>query len=145
MATRTARTAWEGSLQDGTGQVELSSSGVGTFDVSFPRRIAQDAEGTSPEELVAAAHASCFAMQLSGYLGEAGFTPERLQITADVSVGPDPDDGGLHLTLIKLTVRGEVPGIEEAQFVELADKTKVSCPISKALAIVPMELDAALG
>ena len=144
MATRTARTAWDGSLQEGSGQTELTSSGVGTFDVSFPRRIADSAEGTSPEELIAAAHSSCFAMQLSGYLGEAGFTPERLQITADVTVGPDPDDGGLHLTLIKLTVRGEVPGIEEALFVELADKTKVGCPVSKALATVPMERDAAL-
>ncbi len=144
MATRTARTAWEGSLQEGGGQVELTSSGTGTFDVTFPRRIAETAEGTSPEELIAAAHASCFAMQLSGFLGEAGFTPERLEVTADVTVGPDPDDDGLHLTLIKLTVRGEVPGIEEAQFVELADKTKVGCPVSKALSVVPMELDAAL-
>lgn len=143
MATRTARTAWDGSLQEGQGQVELSSSGVGTFDVSFPRRIADEADGTSPEELIAAAHSSCFAMQLSGFLGEAGFTPERLQVTADVTVGPDPD-GGLHLTTIKLTVRGEVPGIDEAQFVELADRTKTECPVSKALAVVPMELDAAL-
>lgn len=144
MATRTARTAWDGSLQGGQGQVELFSSGAGTFDVSFPRRIADDAEGTtSPEELIAAAHSSCFAMQLSGFLGEAGFTPERLQVTADVSVGPDPD-GGLHLTAIRLTVRGEVPGIDDAKFVELADRTKAECPVSKALAVVPMELDAAL-
>lgn len=144
MATRTARTAWDGSLQDGQGQVELSSSGTGTFDVSFPRRIADDAGGTtSPEELIAAAHSSCFAMQLSGFLGEAGFTPERLHVSADVTVGPDPD-GGLHLTTIRLTVRGEVPGIEEAKFVELADRTKSECPVSKALGVVPMELDAAL-
>lgn len=144
MATRTARTAWDGSLQEGQGQVELSSSGTGTFDVSFPRRIADDAGGTtSPEELIAAAHSACFAMQLSGFLGEAGFTPERLHVVADVTVGPDPD-GGLHLTSIRLTVRGEVPGIDEAKFVELADRTKSECPVSKALSVVPMELDAEL-
>lgn len=144
MATRTARTAWDGPIQEGSGQVELTSSGTGTFDVSFPRRIADSAEGvTSPEELIAAAHSSCFAMQLAGFIGEAGAEPVRLQITADVSVGPDPE-GGLHLTEIKLTVRGEVPGIDEAQFKELAEKTKVGCPVSKALAAVPMTVEAAL-
>src|SRR5947209_2135263 len=80
---RTARTAWNGSLQEGGGQVELTSSGVGTFDVSFPKRAAEDADGTtSPEELIAAAHSSCYAMQLSALIAEAGGTPQSLDVTA---------------------------------------------------------------
>ena len=79
MATRTARTAWNGTLLEGGGQVELSSSKAGTFDVSFPKRIADDSGGvTSPEELIAAAHSSCFAMQLSAVIAEAGGTPIAL-------------------------------------------------------------------
>ena len=78
MPTRTARTAWNGTLQEGSGQVELSSSHVGTFEVSFPKRAADDAGGTtSPEELIAAAHSSCYAMQLSANIAEAGGTPSR--------------------------------------------------------------------
>ena len=94
MPTRTARTAWNGGLQDGSGQVELSSSKVGTFDVSFPKRTAEDAGGTtSPEELIAAAHSSCYAMQLSANIAEAGGTPQSLDVTADVSLGPDSGGG----------------------------------------------------
>ena len=92
MPTRTARTAWNGSLTEGSGQVELSSSKVGTFDVSFPKRAADDADGTtSPEELVAAAHSSCYSMALSSLIGKAGGTTESLDVTADVTLGPDPD------------------------------------------------------
>ena len=88
MPTRTARTAWNGTLETGSGQVELSSSKVGTYDVSFPKRAADDAGGTtSPEELIAAAHSSCYAMQFSALLAEAGGTPESLEVTADVSLG----------------------------------------------------------
>ena len=91
MPTRIARTAWNGGLQDGQGQVELTSSKVGTYDVSFPRRAADDAGGvTSPEELIAAAHSSCYAMQFSALLGEAGATPVALEVTAAVSLAPDP-------------------------------------------------------
>ena len=144
MPTRTARTAWNGGIQDGSGQVELSSSGVGTFDVNFPKRAADEADGTtSPEELVGAAHSSCYAMSLSGILGRAGTPPQSLDIRADVSVGADPA-GGLRLTGIKLTVRAEVEGIDEAGFEEAAEKAKVGCPISKALAAVDITLDAAL-
>ena len=107
MPTRTARTAWNGSLQEGSGQVELSSSKVGTYEVSFPKRAADHADGTtSPEELVAAAHSACFAMQLSAIIGEAGGTVESLEVSADVSLGPDEDNGGFKLTGIALTVRG---------------------------------------
>ena len=111
MPTRTARTAWNGTLQEGSGQVELSSSKVGTYDVSFPKRAADEAGGTtSPEELIAAAHSSCFAMQLSAVIAEAGGTPESLEVTADVSLGPDAERGGFMLTGIPITVRGEVSG-----------------------------------
>src|SRR5687768_10190102 len=112
MPTRTARTAWNGGLEDGSGQVELTSSKVGTFDVSFPKRAADDAGGvTSPEELIAAAHTSCFAMQLSALIAAAGGTPKSLDVTADVSLGPDKADGGFRLTGITLTVIGEVEGL----------------------------------
>jgi osmotically inducible protein OsmC len=144
MATRTARTAWNGGLQDGSGQVELSSSKVGTFDVSFPRRTADDAGGvTSPEELIAAAHSSCFAMQLSGNIGRAGGTPQSLDVQADVTLGPDPA-GGLRITDIKLTVRGEVEGLDEAGFRKAAEDAKAGCPVSKALAGTDITLDAQL-
>ena len=142
MPTRTARTAWNGSLTEGSGQVELSSSKVGTFDVSFPKRAADDADGTtSPEELVAAAHSSCYSMALTSLIGKAGGTTESLDVTADVTLGPDPE-GGNKITGIKLTVRGEAGGIDEATFLDLAAQAKAGCPISKALAAVDIELEA---
>ena len=145
MPTRSARTAWKGGLQDGSGQVELSSSGVGTFDVSFPKRAADDADGTtSPEELVAAAHSACYAMSLSKLLVDAGGTVHALDVSADVTLGPDDEAGGVKLTGIKLTVRGEVDGIDDAAFREAAAQAKVGCPISKALTGVDITLDAAL-
>ena len=145
MPTRTARTAWNGSLATGSGQVELSSSKAGTFDVDFPKRAADDAGGTtSPEELVGAAHSACYAMSLTNLIGEAGGTTESLEVTADVTLGADPE-GGFKLTSIALTVVGEVTGLDEPAFVELAEKAKAGCPISKALAPVPMTLTASLG
>jgi osmotically inducible protein OsmC len=144
MPTRTARTAWNGGLQDGSGQVELSSSKVGTYDVSFPKRAADEADGTtSPEELIAAAHSSCYAMQLSALIAAAGGTPQSLEVQADVSLGPDPA-GGFRLTGIKLTVRGEVEGLDEAGFVKAAEDAKAGCPVSKALTGVDITLDASL-
>lgn len=141
MPTRTARTAWDGGLHDGRGQVELSSSKVGTFDVSFPKRAADDAGGTtSPEELVAAAHSSCYAMQLSHQVAEAGGTPQTLEVTADVHLGADPS-GGFMVTGIDLHVRGEAEGLDAAAFAEAAEKAKIGCPISKALAAVPISLE----
>ncbi|MEK8227597.1 OsmC family peroxiredoxin [Oerskovia sp. M15] len=144
MAVRTARTAWNGTLMEGSGQVELTSSGTGTFDVSFPRRTADSAEGvTSPEELIAAAHSSCYSMQLSGLIGAAGGTPVALQVTADVTVVPDPA-GGLVISGIALTVRGEVEGLDEAGFLAAAEAAKATCPVSKALTGTTITLDAAL-
>ena len=126
------------------GKVELTSSKLATYEVSFPRRAADDAGGsTSPEELIAAAHSSCYAMQLSALIGQAGGTPQALDVQADVSLGPDPA-GGFKLTGIKLTVRGEVDGLNAEQFLEAAQAAKVGCPVSKALTGVDITLDAAL-
>lgn len=144
MPTRTARTAWTGTLEKGSGQVELTSSKVGTYDVSFPKRAAEDAGGTtSPEELIAAAHSACYAMQLSALIAQAGGTPQALDVQADVSLGPDPA-GGFRLTGIKLTVRGEVDGLDAAGFADVAAAAKAGCPVSKALTGVEITLDAAL-
>jgi osmotically inducible protein OsmC len=144
MPTRTARTAWNGSFETGEGQVELTSSKIGTYNVSFPKRASDDANGsTSPEELLAAAHSACYVMQFSAVLGGAGATIEALDVTADVSLGADPA-GGFRLTGIHLTVRGEVTGIDEAAFLAAANDAKQSCPVSKALTGVEITLDAAL-
>ena len=144
MPTRTARTGWTGTLEQGVGKVELTSSKLATFEVSFPRRAAEDAGGfTSPEELIAAAHSACYAMQLSALIGAAGGTPQALDVQADVSLGPDPA-GGFKLTGIKLTVRGEVDGLDADQFRQAAEQAKAGCPVSKALTGVDITLDAAL-
>ncbi|HEY6501320.1 MAG TPA: OsmC family peroxiredoxin [Streptosporangiaceae bacterium] len=144
MPTRTARTAWTGTLEQGSGQVELTSSKLGTYEMSFPKRAAEQANGaTSPEELIAAAHSACYAMQLSALIGQAGGTPQALDVQADVSLGPDPA-GGFKLTGIKLTVRGEVDGLNDEQFAEAANAAKAGCPVSKALTGVDITLDAAL-
>ena len=142
MPTRTSRTAWNGSLETGEGQVELSSSKLGTYDVSFPKRAADDANGsTSPEELLGAAHSACYAMQFSAVLGQAGGTVEALDVRADVSLGPD-SAGGFKLTKIALVVSGEVSGIDEAAFLKAAEDAKNTCPVSKALTGVEITLDA---
>jgi osmotically inducible protein OsmC len=144
MPTRTARTAWNGSLENGSGQVELTSSGVGTYDVSFPKRAAENADGTtSPEELIAAAHSSCYAMALSAEIAQAGGTPQSLDVQADVTLGPDPA-GGFAITGISLTVRGEVEGLDEAGFIKAAEAAKAGCPVSKALTGTTITLDAGL-
>jgi len=144
MPTRTARTAWTGTLEHGSGQVDLTSSKLATYDVSFPKRAADDANGsTSPEELIAAAHSACYAMALSGGIARAGGTPVALDVQADVTLGPDPA-GGVRLTGIKLTVRGEVEGLDAAGFEKAAQDAKAGCPVSKALTGVDITLDAAL-
>jgi len=144
MPTRTARTGWTGTLEEGSGQVELTSSKLGTYEMSFPKRAAEDANGaTSPEELIAAAHSACFAMQLSALIAQAGGTPQALDVQADVFLGPDPA-GGFKLTGIKLTVRGEVEGLSDDQFAQVAADAKAGCPVSKALTGVDITLDAAL-
>ena len=144
MPTRTARTSWTGTLEQGVGKVELTSSKLGTYEVSFPRRAADEAGGfTSPEELIAAAHSACYSMALSALIAQAGGTPEALDVQADVTLGPDPA-GGFRLTGIKLTVRGEVDGLTADQFAQAAADAKAGCPVSKALTGVDISLDAEL-
>ncbi|MGY4643943.1 OsmC family peroxiredoxin [Cellulomonas sp. URHB0016] len=145
MPTRTARTAWTGNLTEGTGKVDLVSSGAGSYEVSFPKRAAEEAGGTtSPEELIGAAHSSCFAMQLSAVIAEAGGTPVSLDVTADVTLRPDPA-GGFRISGIALTVRGQVEGLDADGFVQAAENAKRSCPVSKALTGTEITLDAALA
>lgn len=140
MPTRTAVTRWSGDLQTGSGQVEFTSSGVATFDVSFPRRAADTAEGvTSPEELIAASHSSCFSMALSNELASAGGTVESLVVGADVTLGPDPA-GGFKLSGIVINVEARVGGLDEATVRSKIDAAKAGCPISKALSAVDIQL-----
>jgi lipoyl-dependent peroxiredoxin len=145
MSSRSARTMWTGSLQEGTGTVDLVSSGVGRYEVSFPRRAAEDAGGvTSPEELIAAAHSACFAMQFSALLGDAGGSGQFLDVGAQVSLGPDPA-GGLRITGSRLTVRGSAEGVTPERFAEVAEQAKKSCPVSKALAGTDISLEVIKG
>ncbi len=141
MPSREARTAWTGSLEDGSGQVDLVSSGLASYQVSFRTRAADEAGGaTSPEELIAAAHSSCYAMQFSALAAEAGGTPERVDVRADVSLGPDPA-GGFRLTGIKLVVSGQIGGLDAERFAEVAEQAKATCPVSKALTGVDISLE----
>ena len=138
--TRTATTNWQGSLMEGSGSVELRSSGQGTFDVTWASR-ANEADGrTSPEELIAAAHSSCFSMALSSALAKAGTPPTSLETTADVTFQPGEGITGIHIT-----VRGEVPGLDAAGFTEAAEGAKANCPVSKALTGTTITLDASLA
>ena len=134
--TRTARAHWEGSLMEGAGQVALESSGVGTFDVSWPSRAEQANGKTSPEELLGAAHATCYSMSLSNGLAKAGTPPTSIDTSADVTFQP-----GTGITGIVLKVSGSVPGITAAQFAEAAEGAKEGCPVSQALAATPITLE----
>ncbi len=134
--TRTARAHWEGSLMEGAGQVTLESSGAGTYDVDWPSR-ANEANGkTSPEELLGAAHATCFSMALSHALAQAGTPPTSIDTSADVTFKP-----GTGITGIALRVSGSVPGITSEQFAEAAAGAKTGCPVSQALAATPISLE----
>jgi len=145
MPIRSAQTTWRGGLQDGDGDVSLVSSGAATFNVSFPRRAADDAEGvTSPEELIAAAHSACYAMQLSAMIARAGATPETLDVKADVELTPDPA-GGFRIAGVRITVRAKLSGLDAAAFAAVAEDAKHQCPVSKALTGTTVTLDAALA
>jgi len=140
MPTRTARTAWTGGLQDGAGTVTLASSGAGSYEVNFPKRAADNADGTtSPEELIAAAHSACFAMQFSALLGAAGGSGQRLDVRADVTLGPDPA-GGFRISGIVLNVSGSAAGVSPDDFASIAQQAKATCPVSKALAATDISL-----
>lgn len=143
MATdRTANVTWRGSLMEGEGTIESVGSGAfGSLDVTWASR-AEDPDGrTSPEELIAAAHAACFSMALSHGLAQADTPADSLETSATVTFVP-----GTGITAVALRVRGKVPGADEAGFVEAAEAAKAACPVSKALASVPeITLDAALA
>ncbi len=138
--TRRATTDWRGPLIEGSGQVTLESSGLGTYDVTWASRAEAPAGRTSPEELIAAAHSSCFSMAFSAALARNGTPPERLETSADVTFQP-----GEGITGIVLTVRGTVPGLSSEQFLEMAEAAKQNCPVSKALTGTTVSLDAALA
>lgn len=137
--TRTATTVWQGSLLEGSGHVELQSSGLGGFDVTWPARSEEAGGKTSPEELIAAAHSSCYSMALSSALAKAGNPPEQLETKADVTFQPGEGITGVHLT-----VEGRVPGMTADQFQEAAEGAKTGCPVSKALSGTTITLTAKL-
>ena len=142
MADRRAEVTWNGDLMSGSGTIdEVGSGAFGPLDVSWPARSEEASGGkTSPEELIAAAHASCFSMALSGGLAKAGHSPERLRTSATVTFVP-----GTGITKIALTVRGSVPGLDADAFRDAAEGAKQNCPVSQALAGVPeITLDAQL-
>ncbi len=140
MPVRKAQAVWQGDLKSGTGNISLPS-GAFNGKYSFQTRF-EETPGTNPEELIAAAHASCFSMALSHELASAGHTPKRVSTTAAVTLDKVPD--GFGITKIILTTEGEVPGIDEKTFIDFAQKAKVGCPISKALSATPIELVAKL-
>ena len=131
-AVRRAQVVWQGDLAKGSGQVSARSSGAfSDLDVSWAARTEDSGGKTSPEELVAAAHASCFAMALSAGLGRAGTPPERLDVTASVTF--DKHDAGWRVVSSELEVRGKVPGMDADAFRSAAENAKDGCPISQAL------------
>jgi lipoyl-dependent peroxiredoxin len=134
MATdRHAEVSWQGSLMDGSGRIERVGTGAfGPLDVSWPARTEEPEELTSPEELIAAAHAACFSMSLAHELATGGNAPERLDTRADVTFQP-----GTGITASRLTVRGRVPGLDDEAFRKAAEGAKAGCPVSQALAGVP--------
>jgi osmotically inducible protein OsmC len=142
MATdRHAEVSWHGSLTEGSGRIERVGTGAfGPLDVSWPARTEAPGAQTSPEELIAAAHAACFSMALAHELAEGGNAPERLDTRADVTFQP-----GTGITASRLAVRGRVPGLDEAAFRDAAEGAKAGCPVSQALAGVPeITVEAAL-
>ena len=137
MPTRHAEATWTGDLKGGNGNYSGQSGAIkGSY--SFGTRF-ENAPGTNPEELIAAAHASCYSMALAAGLGKAGHQPKRVHTTADVSI--DKVGEGFKITKIVLNTEGEVPGIDEKTFREFAEKTKTGCPVSQALSATPIELN----
>ncbi|GAB3585686.1 OsmC family peroxiredoxin [Amycolatopsis endophytica] len=143
MPSRDATTHWVGGLQTGKGHVTLDSSNAGQFDVSFPTRAGNPEGQTSPEELIAAAHSSCLAMNLTGVLESENLAAESVDVSAEVTLGP-AQGGGFEISGIAITVRAKVPGVDAARFAELAKTAERTCPVSKALSGTTITLDAAL-
>ena len=132
MPKRTADARWDGSLEDGNGTMRMASGayeGPFTFESRF-----EEGEGTNPEELIAAAHAGCYSMQLSGNLGAAGHAPESVETTATVHI--DKAGEGFEITRIELETKARVPGIDEEEFQRCVEDARTGCPVSQALAAV---------
>lgn len=141
MPVRTAEAVWQGNLREGQGRMKLGS---GAFEgrYTWSSRF-EEAQGTNPEELIAAAHAGCFTMALASQLTKAGFPPEQIQTSARVHL--DKVDGANKITTIELDTEARVPTVDEAHFLELADTAKRTCPVSQALAGVEIKLQARLS
>jgi osmotically inducible protein OsmC len=142
MADRKAECVWEGNLVHGTGVTTVSSGAFGPVPVSWAARVERSDGKTSPEELLAAAHASCYCMALSHELTQKGNPPTRLDATSVVTI--DRVEGGMKVTTSKLNVRGVVPGIDQAGFESAAKAASVGCPVSRALAGVETILESAV-
>lgn len=138
--TRTATTHWEGSLMEGAGRVTLESSGLGTYDVSWPARTEEPNGKTSPEELIGAAHSACYSMALSNMLAQAGSPPQALDTKAEVSFQPGKGITGVHITVV-----GTVEGMDADAFTGHAENAKANCPVSQALTGTTITLDASLA
>ncbi|MBL0939171.1 MAG: OsmC family protein [Gemmatimonadaceae bacterium] len=130
---RTGSAVWNGSLKDGSGTVSAPSGVLNNTPYSFKLRFEDESgqNGTNPEELIAAAHAGCFSMALSGQLTKNGFTADELRTSAALTL--EQKDGGFAITKVHLTLEAKIPGITEAQFQELAGNAKAGCPVSKVL------------
>ena len=137
--TRTATAHWEGTLKEGAGKVSLDSSKLGTYEVTWPARSEAPEGRTSPEELIAAAHSTCYSMSLALALSQAGSVPERIDTKAEVGFQPGKGITGVHLS-----VRASVPGINGDDFAKQAETAKENCPVSQALTGTTITLDAQL-
>ncbi|WP_409295130.1 OsmC family protein [Pseudomonas sp. KCJK8670] len=127
---KTASAIWQGGLKDGSGFLSTESGVLKQNPYGFNTRF-EGSPGTNPEELIGAAHAGCFSMALSMMLGEAGLTAERIDTIAEVSLDKQAD--GFAITAVHLVLRAKVPGASESQFLEIANKAKAGCPVSKLL------------
>lgn len=125
-----ASAQWQGSLKEGTGTLSTGSGALVDKPYSFKTRF-EGEQGTNPEELIGAAHAGCFSMAFSMILGLAGFTPDKIETSATITL--EPKDGGFAITASHLDVIASIPGIDDATFQELAGKAKAGCPVSKLL------------
>lgn len=139
---RTGSAQWSGGLKDGKGQISTQSGALKAYPYGFASRF-EGVPGTNPEELIGAAHAGCFTMALSLILGEAGLKADNMETTAKVTL--EAVEGGFAITAIQLALVASIPGTDDATFKDLANKAKAGCPVSKALASVPITLDARLA
>jgi lipoyl-dependent peroxiredoxin len=144
MASRNASTHWTGGLQKGSGKVSLDSSNLGEYTVSAVTRFENPDGHTSPEELIAAAHSSCLAMNFSGVLAGEKLEAEFIDVSSEVTVGPDPA-GGFAISHIALTIKVKLDGVDNDRFQELAAKAESTCPVTKALAATKITFEASLA